>query len=54
MGHHVDAVARSPPLTERVQNGPRAPVPRTSSDGPWSTAGAAGMVGMRTSNGSPW
>jgi len=24
MSHHADAVARSPPLTERGQNGPRA------------------------------
>ncbi len=54
MGHHADAVARSPPLTKRVQNVPAHPHPRAVTIGPWSMAGAPRMVGMRTSNGSPW
>ncbi len=54
MSHHLDAVARSPPLTERVKNGPRAPVPRTSSDGPRSMAGAPRRVGARTHQSRPW
>jgi len=54
MGHHADAVARSPPLTERVQNVPAHPHPRAATVGPWSMAGALRMVGARTHQSRPW